>query len=118
MIDQHEVPQYLRETYHRVILRAPEPLRGDGTFQLMTLLHLKVGGERLASQNTELFKLMLEEERIFNRWLIREADTDEKEATDSDEITVADETSDNEDESDDTEDDLDDDEEPFEDDTP
>ena len=70
MTQQHEIPDHLRETYQRVIIRAPETLRQDSAFQLMTLLHLKVGGERLAYQNTELFKLMLEEERIFNRWLI------------------------------------------------
>ncbi len=80
---QFEIPDHLKEAYRRVIAKAPEKLREDSRFQNLTLLHLKVGGERLAGQNTELYKLMLEEERIFNRWLIRE---DEREGVEPSEL--------------------------------
>ena len=103
MTNNFEIPDHLEGTYKRVILKAPERLRGDGTFQTLTLLHLKVGGERLASHNTELFKLILEEERIFNRWLIKEDGTSGKDPSDSDELPVGDDPndSDTEDEDDD-----------------
>lgn len=101
MIDIFDIPDDLKRSYNRVILRAPEKLRPDDHFQQLTLLHLKVGGERLARHNTELFKLVLEEEKIFNRGL--------KPAHDSTQSDQTENETEDEDESDDVEEEGDDD---------
>ena len=95
-----EIPEPLVAVYRRVVLKAPERLREHSQYQLITLLHLKVGGERLATQSIELFKLMMEEERIFNRWLIREDGGDASANRDADEISDAEDASDANDEDD------------------
>jgi hypothetical protein len=93
---------------------APEPLRVDTGFRQLTLLHLKVGGERLARCNTQLFRFRLEEEFIFGRNFLEdkpEDNTNVQKDTDAgeDEDKDADEEDDDfEDEA--LDDDLDDDE--------
>jgi hypothetical protein len=77
MTDKFEIPHSLQGTYQRMLNRAPEAIRADSSFQHLTLLHLKVGGERLARQHTELCRLYLEEDYIFGRGFLQEKSASE-----------------------------------------
>ena len=77
-----KIPEALKEPFRRTLYLAPEKLRANDRFQQLTLLHLKVGGERLACHNTEIFKLTLEEESIFYRGFRQEGDGNQADGED------------------------------------
>ena len=105
MRDKFEIPDSLRGTYQRMLNRAPEAIRTDGSFQHLTLLHLKVGGERLARQHTELCRLYLEEDYIFGRGFLQEKSERENEPADQGDAEEQGDASDKDDGNDDTDDD-------------
>lgn len=113
MANMFDIPEGLKGTFQRMLNLAPEPLRVDNDFRQLTLLHLKVGGERLARHNTDLFRFRLEEDFIFGRNFLEDKqeetnDVEKNAASSGDDDTDAADEDEFEDEA--LDDDLDDDE--------
>jgi hypothetical protein len=82
MKEELNIPEELKSSYRRVMKKASRELREDVEFQKMTLIYLRLGGEKLARQRIEITKKQFREGYlVLDRLVPEEAQDDSTEET-------------------------------------